>query len=102
MRKLRVFESISVDGYFCDANDDMGLVKAVRDLKASGGPGIVVLGSGQVAAQLGQAGLVHGYQFVIIPIALGGGLTVFTKGCRLRLVGKRTFACGNVMVAYER
>lgn len=182
MRKLRVFESISIDGYFCDINDDMGwahagradaefadwvsgnagsggdllfgrktylmmeafwptpiaakqmpavakgmnaakkylasrtitptwnnthllqgdLVKAVGDLKAAEGPGIVVLGSGQIAAQLGEAGLVDGYQFVIIPIALGGGRTVFTQGCQLRLVEQRTFACGNVMVAYER
>lgn len=180
MRKLRVFESISVDGYFIDANGDMSwahagredaefagwvsgnassggellfgrktyqmmeafwptpiaaqqmpavakgmnaakkyvasrtiqpawnnthvlkeeLMKAVENLKATDGPDITVLGSGSVVAQLGEAGLVDGYQFVIIPIALGGGRTVFTKGCKLRLLHERVFPCGNVVVTY--
>jgi len=180
MQKLRVFESISVDGYFTDARGDMAwahagqqdpefadwvggnassggsllfgrktyqlmeaywptplamqqmpvvaqgmneatkyvasrtiqptwrntqllrgdLVEAVRDLKASDGLGIVVLGSGSVAAQLGAAGLVDEYQLVIVPVALGGGRTVFTHATKLRLVDQRTFRCGNVVVTY--
>ena len=31
MRKLRVFESISVDGYFTDVHDDVGWSHAGRD-----------------------------------------------------------------------
>ena len=180
MQKLRVFESISVDGYFTDAHGDIAwahagqqdpefadwvggnassggallfgrktyqqmeafwptplaakqmpvvaqgmneatkyvasrtiqptwrntqllkgdLVEAVRDLKASAGRGIAVLGSGSVAAQLGAAGLVDEYQFVIVPVALGGGRTVFTNASKLRLVDQRTFRCGNVVVTY--
>jgi dihydrofolate reductase len=179
MRKLRVFESISIDGYFTDAHGDMSwahrnddaefakwvsgnassggelllgrktyqmmesfwptpmaaeqmpqvakgmnaakkyvvsssirptwsnshllkgdLVKAVRDLKASDGPGITVLGSGSVAAALGEAGLVDEYVFVIVPIALGGGRTVFTKQQNLRLVEQRAFEGGNVVATY--
>lgn len=180
MRKLRVFESISVDGYFCDASGDTSwshagrddeqfarwvsknassggallfgrktyeimqafwptplaaqqmpavakgmnaarkylasktllptwentqllkgpLEKAVRDLKASDGPDITVLGSGSVVARLGAAGLVDEYQFVIVPVALGGGRTLFTKGQELRLVDQRAFRCGNVVVTY--
>jgi len=181
MRTLRVFESISVDGYFTDANGDMSwahagredpefaawvggnasgggellfgrktyqmmeafwptpmaaqqmpevaagmnaarkyvvsktiqpawkntqllngdLIQAVQGLKASGGPDITILGSGSVAAQLGEAGLIDGYQFVIIPVALGNGRTVFTKGGKLRLIDQRIFGCGNVVVTYE-
>ena len=180
MRKLRVFESISVDGYFTDAKNDMSwahassqdaefaewvsgnassggellfgrktyqmmeafwptpmaaqqmpavakgmnaatkyvasktiqptwqnthllkgeLVSAVRDLKEAAGPGITILGSGSVAAQLGEAGLVDEYQFVIIPLALGGGRTVFSQGRKLRLVDQRAFRSGNVVVTY--
>ena len=180
MRKLHVFESISIDGYFTDARGDLGwahagrqdaefadwvsanassggellfgrktyqmmesfwptpmaaqqmpevakgmnaarkyvasktiqpawnntllladdLVKSVRDLKAGDGPDITVLGSGSVVAQLGEAGLVDEYQFVIIPIALGSGRTVFTKNRPLRLLDQRAFRCGNVMVKY--
>lgn len=180
MRKLRVFESISIDGYFTDSNGDMSwahagredpefaewvsgnassggdllfgrktyqmmeafwptpiaalqmpkvaqginaarkhvvsrtirptwnnthlltgeLIKAVRDLKGSGGPDITVLGSGSVAAHLGEANLVDEYQFVIIPVALGRGRTVFTKGCKLRRLEQRAFRSGNVVVTY--
>lgn len=180
MRKLRVFESISVDGYFCDAAGGMhwahagredaefadwvggnasgggellfgrktyqmmeafwptplaaeqmpvvatgmnaarkyvasttiqpswhntrllrgDLAKAVGDLKGSDGPDVTVLGSGNVAAQLGAAGLIDEYQFVVIPVALGGGRAVFTEGRQLRLLGQRAFRCGNVVVTY--
>jgi len=180
MRKVRVFESISADGYFTDAGGDIGwahasgqdpefaawvgknagsggellfgrktyqmmeafwptplaaeqmpevakgmnaakkhvasrtiqptwrntqllqgdLTEAVRRLKASDGPPITVLGSGSVAAQLGEAGLVDEYQFVIVPVALGAGRTVFTRGRNLRLVDQRAFPGGNVVVTY--
>lgn len=179
MRTLRVFESISVDGYFMDANSDMSwahrsqddeflawvganassggdlllgrktyemmeafwttsfaaeqmpevskgmnaatkwvasrtiaptwtnarllsgdLVAAVRALKATSGPNVAVLGSGSVAAQLGEAGLVDEYQFVVVPVALGAGRTVFTKGQELRLVEHRAFRGGNVVMTY--
>jgi dihydrofolate reductase len=180
MKKLRVFESISIDGYFTDREGDIGwahegqddpefaawvggnaggggelvfgrvtyqmmeafwptplaarqmpvvargmnaakkyvasrtleptwkntqllkgdLVEAVRALKGGDGPGITVLGSGNVVAQLGEAGLVDEYQFVIVPIALGAGRSVFTAGRKLRLVDHRVFRCGNVVVTY--
>jgi dihydrofolate reductase len=180
MRKLNVFESISVDGYFTDAGGDMSwahvgredtefadwvsanatggaellfgrktyeqmeafwptplaaaqmpavaegmnaarkyvasttieptwnnarllegdLVRAARALKASDGPSLTILGSGSVVAQLGEAGLVDQYQFVVVPIALGAGRTVFTKGRELRLIEQRAFRCGNVLVTY--
>jgi dihydrofolate reductase len=180
MKKLRVFESISVDGYFTDANDDIAwahagqddpeftkwiasnasgggellfgrktyemmvafwptpaaaeqmpevakgmnaskkyvasrtitpqwkntqlvqgeLVEAVRALKRGDGPGITVLGSGSVVAQLAEAGLVDEYQLVILPIALGAGRTLFTKRHQLRRVDHRAFDCGNVVVTY--
>jgi dihydrofolate reductase len=76
------------------------LEKAVRELKAGDGPDVTILGSGMVAAQLGDAGLVDEYQFVVIPVALGGGRTVFAKGRKLRLIEQRAFRCGNVVVTY--
>ncbi|MDR3416357.1 MAG: dihydrofolate reductase family protein [Nevskia sp.] len=180
MRKLRVFESVSVDGCFADAASDIGwahagrddpefadwvggnagsggellfgrktyqmmesywptpdaarqmpdvarginaarkylasntieptwnnthllkgdLAKAVLELKSQEGPGITVLGSGEVARQLGEAGLVDEYQFVIIPLALGSGRTLFRTVHRLRLVDHRVFRCGNVVLTY--
>jgi dihydrofolate reductase len=75
-------------------------VGAVRKIKNSAGPDIVVLGSGSVAAQLGEAGLVDEYQFVVIPVALGSGRTAFAKGCKLTLINQRSFDCGYVVLTY--
>lgn len=181
MRVLRVFESISIDGYFCDEQGDLSwahaasqgdadfaawvsknassggelllgrktyqmmeafwptplaaqqmpvvakrmnsgkkyvvsrtvqptwnnsqllegdLLAAVRALKASSGPDVTLLGSGSVATQLGAAGLIDEYQFVIVPVALGAGRTIFERRQDLRLVEQRAFACGNVAVTY--
>ncbi len=79
---------------------DGDVVTAVRALKAKDGPGIAVLGSGSVAAQLGAAGLVDEYQFVIVPIALGAGRTVFGAEQRVALQHSRTFKNGRVVVTY--
>src|SRR5262249_54639284 len=75
-------------------------VKAVAELKGTSGPGIVVLGSGSITAQRLGAGLIDECQVVIIPTALGGGRTVFTKAFPLRLVDHRVFKCGNLVVTY--
>jgi dihydrofolate reductase len=74
------------------------LVQAVKMLKR--GEDLTVLGSGNVAAQLGEAGVVDRYQFVIVPIALGGGRTVFTAIRKLRLVEHRAFRSGKVVLTY--
>lgn len=182
MRRLRVFESLSVDGYFTDAQDDMGwaygvepdpefdawvganagsgsdlllgrktyemmaafwptplaaaqmptvaagmnacrkhvasraprwvpswanttrlegdVVDAVRALKQTPGPDLTLLGSGEIAQQLGRAGLVDDYQFVFIPVALGAGRSVFGGARALRRVDARTFPKGRVVVTY--
>lgn len=76
------------------------LVSAVTALKARDGRGITVLGSGSIVTQLGEAGLVDEYQFVVIPVALGTGRTVFTAGSGLRLVEQRAFGNGNIAVTY--
>lgn len=78
------------------------LADAVRALKRADGPPLVILGSGSVAAALGEAGLVDEYQFVVIPMALGAGRTVFTKPQTLRLVEHRAFKNGNVVLTYAR
>jgi dihydrofolate reductase len=76
------------------------LVRGVKEIKAGDGPGITLLGSGSIAAQLAEAGLVDEWQFVIVPVALGGGRTVFHGKRELTLVEQRAFGNGNVVVTY--
>jgi dihydrofolate reductase len=185
MRKLLVFENVSLDGYFTDANNDMSFAKNVPDdaefdafvaqnasgegillfgrvtyemmasfwptpraaemfpavakrmntapklvfsktlrdaawsnativsddpavyvrkLKEEPGPDLCVLGSGQIVSRLAQAGLVDEYQFVVVPIAIGRGRTLFetlTHAVPLQLTDVRSFSNGLLFTKYE-
>lgn len=80
------------------------LVEGVQALKNSPGPDLVILGSGSVVAQLADAGLIDEFQFVIAPIALGGGRTPFEgleSKLGLRLTETRAFQNGKIFARYE-
>jgi dihydrofolate reductase len=79
-------------------------VEAMGALKRQQGPDMVVLGSGSIVSLLAQAGLVDSFQFVIVPLALGAGRSVFAgMSERLRLAPSRsrTFRNGNVVLTYQ-
>jgi len=80
------------------------VVAAVRKLKNEAGPGMTILGSGSIVAQLAQAGLIDEYQIVVHPVVLGRGKTMFDgikKRLSLRLTKTRVFGNGNVVLWYE-
>jgi dihydrofolate reductase len=80
------------------------LISEVRRLKSGPGPGIVILGSGSIVAQLAPAGLIDEYQVVVIPAVLGKGRTMFegiAQQLPLRLKSTRAFKNGNVVLSYE-
>ena len=81
------------------------LVSAVRALKQSDGPDIVILGSGSVVAQLAAAALIDRYQLVVKPVVLGGGRSMFAglpAPVALKPLSTRTFGNGSVLLSYER
>ncbi len=79
------------------------LSEEVRNLKAKESPGIAVLGSGSIVSQLAQHGLIDEYQFVMVPVILGSGRTMF-DGLKsllpLELKTSRTFKSGRVFLSY--
>jgi len=80
------------------------LAAEVRMLKQESGVGMVILGSGSIVSQLAQAGLIDSYQFVVNPIILGKGRTMFDgvkDKLNLKLTKTRAFGNGNVFVSYE-
>jgi dihydrofolate reductase len=80
------------------------MVAEVRRMKKEPGEGLVILGSGSVAAQLAGEGLIDEYQIVLNPVALGGGRTMFDglkKSLSLRLARSRVFRSGKVFLCYE-
>jgi dihydrofolate reductase len=81
------------------------IVGAVTKMKHQRGPGMVILGSGSIVAQLTQAGLIDEYQVIVNPIVLGKGKTMFEgvkKKVTLRLTRTRPFTNGNVVLWYDR
>jgi dihydrofolate reductase len=80
------------------------LADEVRKMKQEPGEGITILGSGSIVSQLAQAGLIDEYQFVVNPIILGKGRTMFDgvkDKLNLKLTNTRAFGNGNVYACYE-
>ena len=80
------------------------LAAEVRKLKAAPGPGLVLMGSGSIVAQLAEARLIDEYQIAIHPIVLGQGRTLFesiTNRFGLKLTKTRSFENGSVVLWYE-
>ncbi|HEY4666245.1 MAG TPA: dihydrofolate reductase family protein [Anaerolineales bacterium] len=80
------------------------LLSTVRKLKEESGPDIVIFGSGSLVSQLARAGLIDEYQFVMIPVALGKGRTMFDgipDRLNFKLTKSRAFGNGSVFLSYE-
>lgn len=80
------------------------LVAATTALKREPGPDMVILGSGSIVSQLSEAGLIDEYEIVLVPVALGGGKTMFEtlgQARRLTLESTRSFSNGNVVLRYR-
>ena len=81
--------------------DDM--VGRIRRMKAEPGEAMAILGSGNLVSQLAETGLIDEYEFVVNPLALGAGRTVFqgiSTRLGLTLTQSRTFKDGRVFLSY--
>jgi dihydrofolate reductase len=80
------------------------LIGETRRMKHEQGGDIAILGSGSVISQLTRQGLIDEYQFVLVPVVLGAGRTMFegvNEKLSLKLVKTRPFSNGNVLLCYE-
>jgi dihydrofolate reductase len=81
------------------------IVEEVKKMKSEHGTGMVIMGSGTIVSQLTQAGLIDEYQFVVHPLILGSGRTLFEgikEPVSLKQTNSRTFGNGNVVLTYVR
>jgi dihydrofolate reductase len=80
------------------------LVSEVRKMKEEDGPGMAILGSGSIVAQLAPEHLIDEYQMVLDPVALGKGRTMFNgikDKLSLKLAHSRIFKNGKIYLCYE-
>jgi len=81
------------------------LVDEIRKLKSESGPGMCILGSGSIVAQLAAAEVIDEYQIIFDPIALGEGRSMFhgiTSPLHLKLAQSRVFKNGKVFLSYQQ
>jgi dihydrofolate reductase len=80
------------------------VAEEVAELKQGPGKDLQVIGSGDLAQTLMQAGLVDEYQLMVHPIVLGSGLRLFREGSPkipLRLVDSKTTGTGVLILTYQ-
>ncbi len=73
-------------------------------LAAAGDRNLWVVGGGNVASQLADAGLIDEVLLTVVPVILGAGKPLFDRpppGGPMRLTGTRPFANGMVELSYE-
>jgi dihydrofolate reductase len=78
-------------------------VAELQRLKKESGDGITILGSGTIVTQLAQARLIDSYAFVVCPVILGRGRTVFDgvkERQNLKLEQSRSFKNGKTFLSY--
>jgi dihydrofolate reductase len=81
------------------------MLEEVRKMKQGSGKDMTILGSGSIVAQSDQAGLIDEYQFLLNPVVLGKGKSMFegiNGRLSLKLTNTRSFGDGNVILCYEQ
>src|SRR5687767_10991993 len=97
----RTLEAGEQDGAII-VNSDPG--KFVRELKQQEGKEICIMGGGELARDLFEAGVIDEIGFNIHPVLLGSGIPLFHKMSRqidLELIESRQFKNGCVYVLYR-
>lgn len=81
------------------------LFSQIQRMKQTESTDMTILGSGQIVAQLADANLIDDYLFLLNPIALGEGTSLFkglSRQLKLKLNSTRTMKSGNVLLSYSR
>ncbi|MDE2038171.1 MAG: dihydrofolate reductase [Patescibacteria group bacterium] len=76
----------------------------IRKLKEAPGKDIAIFGSGMIVSALTELGLIDEYRFVVNPVILGKGKTLFAdleKKPDLELLDVHEFKSGNVLLSYR-
>jgi len=79
------------------------MIEEVRKLKEVPGKDMAILGSGTIATQLAEHGLIDEYQLMVDPVVIGDGTPVFKNvdhQVSLKLTDTKVFKSGRVLLCY--
>ena len=77
--------------------------REIAAMKKKSGKDMIIFGSGSIASQLTQHGLIDEYVFVVSPVLLGNGRSLLSglpRSSKVELVEAKKFKSGNVMLRY--
>jgi dihydrofolate reductase len=79
------------------------LIGEVKRLKKENVSDMIIFGSGTIVQQLTSAGLIDDYWFIVTPVILGAGKSLFSgvKKVGLQFVEAEYFKSGNVVLHYK-
>jgi dihydrofolate reductase len=78
--------------------------KEIRKMKQQPGKDMALLGSGNIATQLAEQGLIDEYQIMVDPVVIGNGTPLFKNikhKLDLKLTSTRIFQSGVVLLCYQ-
>lgn len=81
-----------------------GVAEEIERLRAEPGEGDIAIGGATLAAEAAASGLIDGYQLMVYPVLVGGGIPFFPQRERrvdLELVETRTFSSKVVYLRYR-
>jgi dihydrofolate reductase len=79
-------------------------VEEIKKMKEAAGKDIAIFGSGTIVTALTELGLIDEYRFIVNPVILGKGKTLFAnleKKPKLKLLKTHEFKSGNVSLSYK-
>jgi dihydrofolate reductase len=77
--------------------------RAIEAMKNDSGNNMIVFGSGALASQLTQHGLIDEYHFIVSPVLLGSGKSLLSgvpKSAQLDLLEAKKYDSGNIVLRY--
>jgi len=78
------------------------LEDGITNLKRQNNGNIIVYGGATLVSSLINSNLIDEYHFIVNPIALGQGLSIFKKLTNLKMVNSKPFECGIIVNHYKK
>lgn len=73
----------------------------IEKLKTESKKGIIIYGSASIVRELARLELIDEFQFLVHPVMLGGGTTLFKERVNLKLTESRQFESGVTLLKLE-
>jgi len=80
------------------------IVEEIKTIKQRAGKDMTLLGSGSILAQFAEHELIDEYQFMVDPVILGEGMSIFkgiSRRLEFKLTSTRIFKSGGVLLCYK-